>query len=473
MRFLSACLASFGIYVSAAVLGFAAETPPPNFVVIFADDLGYGDLGCYGHPSIRTPYLDRMAAEGVRFTDFYVAANVCTPSRAALLTGRLPIRNGMAGQMNKRVLYANSTGGLPREEITMAEALKDEGYATALIGKWHLGSPPEHSPLHHGFETFFGLPYSNDMELVPELAPSRAAYRMDPKSEWWDVPLWLNEEIVERPVNQENLTRRYTEEAVAFIERSREKPFFLYMAHTFPHVPLFASEGFHDQSPRGRYGDTIEEIDWSTGQILETLRRSGLAENTLVVFTSDNGPWLVRDLAGGSAGLLRDGKGSTYEGGMRVPAIAWWPEKIAGGVVSREIVSCMDLFPTFLQLAGAEIPRDRVIDGVDLSPVLFGNGPSLRDTILYYRSDELYAIRKGNFKAHFTTWTGYSREEAERHDPPLLFQVGHDPSERFNLAENHPEILAEIDAVRQAHLGELVPGEAQLTDGDFRGRWVR
>lgn len=450
--------------------GIAAEARPPNFIILFADDLGYGDLACYGHPSIRTPHLDGMAAEGMRFTDFYVAANVCTPSRAALLTGRLPIRSGMAGLMTHRVLYANSTGGLPQEEITIAEALKEEGYATALIGKWHLGTPLEHSPARHGFDYYFGLPYSNDMERTAD-APPRAAFHMNAESEWWDVPLMRNKEIIERPAQQQTLTKRYTEESIAFIEENREKPFLLYLAHTFPHVPLLASEAFHDQSPRGRYGDTVEEIDWSTGQILEALRRENLAENTLVVFTSDNGPWLVRDLAGGSAGLLRDGKGSTYEGGVRVPAIAWWPGRIEAGAVSRALVNAMDLYPTFLQLAGVEIPADRVIDGVDLSPVLFENGASLRDVEFYYRSDELYAIRKGPFKAHYSTWTGYSREPAEHHNPPLLFHLGHDPSERFNVADHHPEVIEEIDAVREAHLKGVVPGEPQLGDGHFRGRW--
>lgn len=471
MRLSSAGLGVLALLLSTALVGLGAERRSPNFVIIFADDLGYGDLASYGHPSIRTPELDRMAAEGMRFTDFYVAASVCTPSRAALLTGRLPIRSGMAGEMTHRVLYANSTGGLPGEEITLGEALREEGYATALVGKWHLGTRLEHSPTRHGFDYFYGLPHSNDMELAREAAPARPTFLMDPDYEWWDVPLLRNEEIIERPANQHTLTKRYTEEAIGFIERNREKPFFLYLAHTFPHVPLFASEDFHGQSPRGRYGDTVEEIDWSTGQILKALRREGLAENTLVVFTSDNGPWLVRDLAGGSAGLLRDGKGSTYEGGLRVPAIAWWPGMIEAGAVSREVASAMDLFPTFLRLAGTDIPRDRVIDGVDMSRILFENGSALRDLVFYYRSDELYAVRKGPFKAHFTTWTGYSREEAEPHDPPLLFHLGHDPSEKFNISEDHPEVIAEIEAVRESHLSGLVRGKPRLTDGDFRGRW--
>jgi arylsulfatase A len=471
MRLSPASLAPLAAVASMAVAGLAAETRPPNFVILFADDLGYGDLACYGHPTIRTPHLDRMAAEGMRFTDFYVASSVCTPSRAALLTGRLPIRNGMAGQMTHRVLYPDSSGGLPQEEVTMAEALKEQGYATALIGKWHLGSPPEHVPTKHGFDYFFGLPYSNDMDAAANIPP-RPAFRINPEVEWWEVPLMRNEEIIERPADQRSLTRRYTEEAIQFVEENREKPFLLYLAHTFPHVPLFASEDFHDKSPRGRYGDTVEEIDWSTGQILEALRRENLAENTLVIFTSDNGPWLVRDLTGGSAGLLRDGKGSTFEGGVRVPAIAWWPGKVAPGAVSREMANAMDLFPTFLKLAGAELPGDRILDGVDMSPILFNAGPGLREREFYYRSDELYAIRKGPFKAHFSTWAGYSREPAEQHDPPLLFHLGHDPSERFNVAEAYPDVVADLVAERQAHLDSVVPGEPQLVDGHFRGRWI-
>ena len=462
-------LASLAAVASAAPAG---ETRPPNFVVIFTDDLGYGDLGSYGHPSIRSPRLDAMAAEGIRFTDFYVASSVCTPSRAALLTGRLPIRSGMAGQLTHRVLYADSTGGLPLEEITMATALREAGYATALIGKWHLGNPPEFSPLRHGFDYYFGIPYSNDMELDRNRnPPPRPAFRLDADYEWWDVPLMRNHTIIERPANQHTLTKRYTEESIRFIRENRDSPFLLHLWHTFPHVPLFASEKFHGRSPRGRYGDTVEEIDWSTGQILDTLRELGLAENTLVVFTSDNGPWLTRDVAGGSAGLLRDGKGSTFEGGVRVPAIAWWPGRVEAGVVSREMANAMDLFTTFLKLAGAKIPPDRVIDGVDMRPILLKNGAGRRNVEYYFRSDRLYAIRKGPFKAHYSTWPGYSPEEAEHHDPPLLYHLGHDPSERFNIADDHPEVIAAIHAVRDSFLDELVPGEPQLTDGHFRGRW--
>ncbi|MGB9625015.1 MAG: sulfatase family protein, partial [Phycisphaerae bacterium] len=267
----------------------AAERPP-NLVILFADDLGYGDLCCYGHPSIRTPNLDRMASEGLRFTDFYSAAPVCTPSRAALLTGRLPIRSGMVGT-TRHVLFPDSKGGLPASEITIAEALKTKGYATACVGKWHLGHLPQYLPTRNGFDSYYGIPYSNDMK------PS---------------PILRNEEVIEEPAVQETLTPRYTDEAIKFIRREKDKPFFLYLAYNFPHVPLHVSDRFKDKSLRGLYGDVVEEIDWSVGEVLRTLRELGLAEKTLVVFSSDNGPWLIKNQHGGSAGLLRDGKGSTW-----------------------------------------------------------------------------------------------------------------------------------------------------------------
>ena len=260
----------------------------PNLVIILADDLGYGDLGCYGHPSIRTPNLDRMASQGMRFTDFYVAACVCTPSRAALLTGRLPIRSGMSGDMQHRVQTKNSPGGLPPEEITIARALKSKGYATQAIGKWHLGHYPQNLPTSHGFDAFYGLRWSNDMEPAKG-NPKDASSRLDQKLEWWNCNLMRNDQIIEKNTDLSTLTRRYTEEAIRFIQQNRKKPFFLYFAHTYPHVPLFASQAFQRKSARGLYGDVVEELDWSVGQVLDTLRKQGLADNTLVFFTSDNG----------------------------------------------------------------------------------------------------------------------------------------------------------------------------------------
>ena len=439
-----------------------AASRPPNFIIIMADDLGYGDLGCYGHPTIHTPHLDRMAREGMRFTDFYSCAEVCTPSRAGLLTGRYPIRSGMCGD-KRRVLHARATGGLPRDEITIAEALKERGYATACIGKWHLGSTPEHHPRHHGFDHFFGLPYSNDMPTHTNLPPGSAG-SPNPRNELFDVPLRRNEEVIETTARQDNLTRRYTEEASRFIRDHRKQPFFLYLPHTFPHVPLFASKEFRGRSARGLYGDVVEELDWSVGQILELLRREGIAENTFVFFTSDNGPWLTQKLMGGSAGLLREGKGSTWEGGMRVPGIAWWPRRIEAGRMTGALACNLDFFPTLLRLAGVEMPEGRVIDGVDLAPVLFGKGQPQRDAFFYYRGSQLFAVRNGVMKAHFLTRPGYGREPMEKHDPPLLYHLAHDPSERFNVAKDHPELLAELAQVVEKHRASLKPVPSQIDE---------
>lgn len=429
----------------------AAETPrTPNIVILFADDLGYGDLGCYGHPTIRTPHLDRMAAEGMRFTQFYVGECVCTPSRAALLTGRLPIRSGLCSD-TRRVLFPDSAGGLPDDEITLGEALKARGYATACVGKWHLGHLPQYLPTRHGFDVFFGLPYSNDMD-----------YQRD--SATYHVPLLGGEQIVERPAEQATLTRRYTEEVVSFIEQSRQKPFFVYLPYTMPHVPLFASEAFAGSSPRGLYGDVVEEIDWSVGQILEALRRLGLAENTFVFFTSDNGPWLVKKLDGGSAGLLREGKGTTWEGGMREPAVAWWPGTVPAGAVTHELAATMDLFVTAIRLAGGDVPTDRPIDGVDLRPLLRGEGRSPRDHVFYYRGTRLMAVRKGAFKAHFITQESYTpgSNKVQQHDPPLLYNLEHDPAERFDVAAENPEVVEAIKQLADEHRRALVPGKPQL-----------
>ncbi|MBI3855301.1 MAG: sulfatase [Planctomycetes bacterium] len=432
-----------------------ARADKPNIVIIFADDLGYGDLGCYGHPTIRTPNLDRMAAEGMRFTDFYVAAPVCTPSRAALLTGRYAVRSGMASE-KRRVLFPNSGGGLPEGEITIAEGLKSRGYATAIIGKWHLGHLPPHLPMRQGFDSYFGLPYSNDMDRLPKLEPGLPAWSQN------NVPLMRNGEILERPANQTTLTRRYTEEAVEKIKAGREKPFFLYLAHSMPHVPLFASEAFAGKSPRGLYGDVIEELDWSVGQVLAAIRAAGIEKKTLVVFTSDNGPWLIMNQNGGSAGLLQEGKGSTWEGGMREPAIFWWPGTIAAGVVTRDLACTMDLFTTSLKLAGAEVPADRPIDGVDLSPLLFGKGPGPRQIMVYYRDTTVYAIRKGAWKMHVTTRSAYGKDAPLKHDPPLLFNLAEDPGEKYNLAAKHPEVVAELKKLLADHEATVTPVENQL-----------
>ena len=429
----------------------------PNFVIIFCDDMGYGDLGCYGHPTIRTPNLDKMAAEGQKWTNFYVGASVCTPSRAALLTGRLPIRSGMCDD-NRRVLFPDSAGGLPQSEVTIAEGLKTRGYATACVGKWHLGHLPQYLPTNNGFDSYFGIPYSNDMDRI---AGEGRQAMLEPKVEYFNVPLMRDEEIIERPADQTTITKRYAEEAVKFIKKSKNKPFFLYLANNLPHVPLFVSQDFKDRSLRGLYGDVVEEIDWGVGQILQTLQREGLAENTFVVFTSDNGPWLIFNEHAGSAGLLREGKGCTFEGGMREPCIMWWPGTIKPGLVN-DIGATMDLYTTILTLAGAKVPDDRVVDGLDLSPALFGTGPSPRKTMFYYRGTKLYAARKDLYKAHFITKPAYGNGAETMHDPPLLYHLGHDPSEKYDISKDHPEVIKDIQKEVALHLANLTPGEDQL-----------
>lgn len=425
----------------------------PNIVILFTDDLGYGDVGPFGHPTIDTPHLNRMAREGMQLTQFYAAASVCTPSRAGLLTGRLPVRSGMASD-ERRVLFPDSPGGLPDDEITIAEALSEQGYATAAIGKWHLGHLPEHLPTEHGFDTYYGIPYSNDMNNED---------RGDPP-----VPLVRNKTIIEQPVDQRTITRRYTEEALSFIREHEDRPFFLYLPYTFPHVPLYASEAFRDTSARGLYGDVVEEIDRSIGQILDVLREHELAENTLVVFTSDNGPWLIMDEEGGTSGLLRGGKGSTWDGGMRVPTLAWWPGTIEAGTVSRAVGSTMDLFTTSLELAGADVPTDRVIDGESLLPIFQDPEAAGREHVLFYRGEQLFAARMGPWKAHFTTQSGYA-DDKEQHDPPLLYHLEHDPREKFNKADEHPDVIEAIRALVETHRDRLEQRpdqlEAQFEDG--------
>lgn len=454
--FLAGCFAAAATSASPS----AQATQPPNVVVLFADDLGYGDLGCQGHPTIATPHLDRMAAEGLRFTQFYAGASVCTPSRAALLTGRLPVRTGMCSS-KRRVLFPDSAGGLPNEEITLAEALREHGYATACIGKWHLGHLPEHLPDRHGFDEHFILPYSNDMDRVSGSAKGRAAFDA-PRSEYWNVPLIHNGETSERPAQQETLTQRYTDVAIAFIEAQRARPFFVYLPYTMVHVPLFASEGFAGKSQRGPYGDTVEEIDHSVGRILHALQRLEL-DNTLVVFTSDNGPWLSYGLQGGSSGLLRSGKGSTWEGGVRVPGIAWWPRGIENpGRTTTALASTMDLFATCVAMAGGALPDDRVMDSHDLGPVFRGANSSTRDRLFHYHGTALWAVRVGAHKAHFHTKRPYTRDPVVDHEPPLLFDIMQDPSEAHPLREPDPAVLERIARAVAEHRSGLQPAPTVL-----------
>ena len=448
------------LILAAVVVAAAADLPErPNLVMILADDLGYGDLGCYGHPTIRTPHLDQMAREGMRFTQFYSAAEVCTPSRAALLTGRLPPRSGMCSS-KRRVAFPNTTGGLPDGELTIAELLKSKGYATACFGKWHLGHLPAYSPLKHGFDEYLGLPYSNDMDRVATSPMGRASF-LDPKIEYWNVPLLKNDKIIERPADQHTLTRRYTDAAIRFIREHKDQPFFVYLPHTMPHVPLFASDNFAGTSPRKLYGDVVEELDAHVGRLLQMLRDENLAERTLVIFTSDNGPWLIQGEQGGSAGLLKDGKGSTWEGGMRVPGLAWMPGWVPSGSVSHEMASTLDILPTALALANLDLRKDRPLDGYDLSPALAG-GKSRRHEMYYYRGFDLMAARLGPWKAHFQTQSGYGQAMPEAHDPPLLFNLDVDPSERFNVAAANPDVLKEIQSLVEKHRSGMQPAASQL-----------
>lgn len=446
-----------------------AEVRHPNIVILFADDMGYGDLASYGHPYIRTPHLDELARQGQRWTDFYVAAPVCSPSRGALLTGKLPNRTGLYGR-RINVMFPNDTIGIPAHEVTLAEALKAQGYASAIIGKWHLGDAVEAYPTRHGFDYWYGLPYSNDMdwvgvknfddlmalaaqgkmeELQEEITQRQSKY-FAPKLEYWNVPLirsratrsGFEDEIVERPARQQTLTQRYTSEAVGFIEAHESQPFLLYVPYTMPHTPLFRSKAFTDQSLGGRYGDVIEEIDWSVGEIVKTLTKLNLDDNTLVVFTSDNGPWLTMDQHGGSAGLLKHGKGTTFEGGMRVPAIFWWPGKIEPAVIS-DIGSTLDIYATASSLAG--VLQQQSTDSFDLSDALLSASPSPRTMLAYYRGGELRAFRQGSYKLHLISEGAYRQPPLRtEHENPVLHHLPSDPSERFDIAARHPEVVADI-----------------------------
>ncbi|MEO6000590.1 MAG: sulfatase [Chitinophagaceae bacterium] len=437
-----------------------SQSGQPNIIVILADDLGYGDLGCYGHPTIRTPNLDKMAIEGLRFTQFYVGAAVCTPSRAALLTGRLAIRTGIYG--NHAVLFPNSASGLPLKENTIAETLKSKGYKTGMVGKWHLGHLPEFLPLRQGFDYYFGVPYSNDMGKI-------ATTRVNPdnpkaslrRENAVPLPLFRNDKKIEEEPDQHFLTKRYTEEAVQYIKENKSKPFFLYYASNFPHVPLYASPSFAGKSKRGPYGDVVEELDWSVGEILKTLKSLKIDQNTLVIFTSDNGPWLTQFDHGGSAGILYEGKFSTYEGGMRVPAIAWWPGKIKPNTISTALATTMDLLPTFAKLSHAALSPNVELDGQDISELLLGRKDNIRDQVLFYINENLYAIRKGKWKAHFITHPSYSAEAPVSHELPLLYDIDSDPSEKYNLAKWHPKVIEEMRAIYNKQKA-IIPAPPEL-----------
>ncbi len=455
-----------------SLLSLAAATPserPPNFVIILADDLGYGDLSCYGARGYRTPHLDRLAAEGMRFTSFYVPQAVCSASRAALLTGCYPNRVSVLG-----ALGPGARAGLHPDEWTLAEVLKSRGYATAIFGKWHLGDAPPFLPTRQGFDEYFGLPYSNDMwPFHPDLLrmppddPRRARYP--------DLPLYSGDQVILRPVtaaHQARLTTWYTERAVAFIARHRDRPFFLYVPHSMPHVPLFVSEKFRGKSRAGRYADVIQEIDWSVGQILRALRRHGLDRRTLVVFTSDNGPWLLYGNHAGSAGPLRAGKATVFEGGVRVPCIVRWPGRIPRGRTCSELATTMDLLPTLAGLAGAALPPDRTLDGRDLWPLLSGapGARSPHEAFYYYWGCELRAVRSGPWKLHFPHTYPHPDPPGADGQPgrytqlpigPALFHLEDDPGESRDVAAAHPEVVRRLEALAErarAELGDALTG---------------
>jgi arylsulfatase A-like enzyme len=447
-QFLKAAGLGAASLVAARARAVRAETPArrPNVIIFFTDDQGYNDVGCFGSPRIRTPHFDRMAAEGMRLTSFYAQA-VCGPSRAAIMTGCYPIRVAEPG--NRK----NQHTILDPREVTIAEVLKGAGYATACIGKWHLAGsgggrghgpfPAELMPTAQGFDSFFGTPLHNGFTREPE--PKRFV-----------TELMRGGEVLESPTDMDLLTKRYTEEAVRFIRANKDRPFFLYLAHNMPHVPLGASKAFRGRSPRGLYGDVIEELDWSAGRVISTLTELGLDEHTLVVFTSDNGPWIEKHLGdyGGSADPLRGSKMMTWDGGPRVPCIMRWPGHVPAGRVCDDIATTMDLLPTVARLAGARVPGDRVLDGVDLGPLITGKpgAKSPRETFYYYCYTHLQAVRNGKWKLVLPRparppWTGWSARMVDAVPQAQLYDLASDIEEKHDVADRHPEIVARLTAL--------------------------
>lgn len=425
-----------------ALLVFPAQarTEKPNIVIILADDLGYGDIGAFGATDIATPHIDGLAERGIRFTDFYAAHNVCSPSRASLLTGRHSKRMGIS-----HVFQDSSPDGMPLEEVTIAEMLRDEGYATGLVGKWHLGSQDRYMPWNQGFDSFQGVPYSNDMGNFF----------------WYD-----EQEIVYEPIDQAYLTQRYTEKAINFIGANKEEPFFLYLAHSMPHVPIYASPDFLGTSERGLYGDVVQELDWSVGQVMKALEDAGVLENTLVLFTSDNGPWLPMGSHGGETGGLRDGKGTTFDGGHKVPTVAYLGGGVSGVTVAAP-VSMLDLLPTIANLTGATVPSDRVIDGRNVTGVFTGEDAGDPIPYFYYEAfnSQIDAVRLGEWKlkrarsfwvpdlilSTILRWGEFSHEE-------LLFNLESDPGETENVIDDNPDIAEKLRVV-------LAEGDQIESDG--------
>ncbi len=418
----------------------------PNILLINCDDLGYGDLGCYGSTVNRTPHIDRLAAQGVRFTDFYMASPVCSASRAGMLTGCYPPRVGFDQYM---VLWPGQAEGLNPSERTIAGQLKDAGYATKLVGKWHCGDQPEFLPTEHGFDEYFGIPYSNDM--------GRQANNLDRPP----LPLLRNSTVIQQQPDQRGITERYTDEALQFIHANQDRPFFLYLAHMYVHVPLFVPKQFLEASKNGAYGGAVAAIDWSTGVLLDTLERLGLADNTLVVFTSDNGSRAGHE--GGSNRPCRGIKASTLEGGLRVPCIMRWPGRIAGGRTCQALARSIDFLPTFARLAGVPPPQDPPIDGVDISPLLLDeHAAAPNDTFAYYWHGGLAAIRVGDWKLHFQL-SGWGTEHEPQRER-VLYNLADDIGETTNLYDRHPDIVQRLEAAAdriRARLGDSlrnIPG---------------
>jgi arylsulfatase A len=414
----------------------------PNIVMIFCDDLGYGDPGCFGNEDIRTPNIDRMAEQGMKFTEFYSASPVCSPSRAALLTGRIPQRMGING-----VFFPRSYTGMPLAEVTIADLLKQQGYATGIVGKWHLGHRHEFLPLQRGFNEYFGIPYSNDMESVVYLEGNQ---------------------VVEVHVDQHFITQTYTEKAVDFIDRHADGPFFLYLAHSMPHVPIYASPEFDGRSGRGLYTDVIEEIDWSVGKVLSALESHGILEHTLVVFSSDNGPWLVMQELGGSAGILREGKQFTFEGGQRVPTLALWPGVIPAGSQYGDMGLMMDWFPTFAEIAGAAVPDDREYDGESILAVLKGEQTGKAREFLYYDGSLLECYRNGDWKLKlpYKGFEGAPWKQAVAPHDTLLFNLKEDPGEKVNLYFENPGKVAAMASLMEAFRASKGKFPESLAIGD-------
>lgn len=420
--------------------------------------MGYADIGPFGAEGYETPHLDRMAKEGRAFTDFHVGRSVCSPSRAALMTGCYPVRVGVAGNFAPK-----SRNGLDPDEITIAEVVKQKGYATAMFGKWHLGHFPDFLPVKQGFDEWFGLPYSNDMW----------PHHPDPKYKFPDLPLMNGAEIINPAIDdeiQKNLTTWYTERAVKFIEQKKDLPFFIYLAHAQPHVPLFVSDKFKGSTKRGLYGDVVAELDWSVGQILDALKRTKIDENTLVVFTSDNGPWLLYGDHGGSAGALREGKGTSFEGGFRVPCLMRWPGTIPAGTTCSEFAATLDLLPTLAGLAGAMVPLDRIIDGKDIRSLMVGDtdAQSPHEVFYYYAGRNLQAVRSGKWKMVLPhkysqpSVPGNGGLNGKRGSRPIglsLFDLQSDVSEKVNVADANPNVVRELQVLAEVAREDLGDGK--------------